>query len=123
MNQVQEFFQSKVCKIALIKPVKSFESLFEEHYIQITNEGIIFFYNNSSPFPLTVKSFDNLHQKLVLTFEDEGDKPWWEIFNFFLEFFSTMTIIRVKENPELYTVQVHSDKDSVILQNLGIKVK
>ena len=63
MNQVQEFFQSKVCKIALIKPVKSFESLFEEHYIQITNEGIIFFYNNSSPFPLTVKSFDNLHQK------------------------------------------------------------
>ena len=72
---------------------------------------------------MTVKSFDNLHQKLVLTFEDEGDKPWWEIFNFFLEFFSTMTIIRVKENPELYTVQVHSDKDSVILQNLGIKVK
>lgn len=121
MNQVQDFFQNKICKIALVKPSKDFGSLFEEHYIQITNEGIIFFFNNSSPFPLSFKSFDVLKGKLVLSFQEEEKKSWWEVFNFFLEFFSTMTIVKVKDNPELYTVQVKSDQGTVILESIAVK--
>lgn len=122
MNQVQEFFNTTVCKLVLIKPEKSLESIFEEHHIQITKEGIIFFLQNTSPFPLTFKRIDEQKNKLMLSFEEEEKKSWWEVFNFFLEFFSIMTITRVHDNPELYTIQVLSDQGNVIFQNLAIKI-
>jgi hypothetical protein len=121
MENIHSFFGFKNCHIKLLQKYDGRDKILQEHYIHINEENITFYYKNVEKINLVFDKINIEGDKIFLKVENSNEKSFFDkIFSFLIEYFETITIRKWIEGH--YTCDLLSNKDNILLCNLGILI-